>query len=125
MFTNLIHYILYLKTIEFLDHLHALLDNIMDEFDVYKVETVNNTCLIASGELASLEIMMSVMRVPIDFLCLMQQTSPLAHKAGSWGNRNGNCHSPNGTFWFQTCILMILNLPNYGSTCFRSTQAQR
>ena len=40
----------YSKTIEFLDHLHALLDNIMDEFDVYKVETVNNTCLIASGE---------------------------------------------------------------------------
>ena len=38
------------KTIEFLDHLHLLLDNIMDEFDVYKVETVNNTCLIASGE---------------------------------------------------------------------------
>ena len=42
------------KTIEFLDHLHALLDNIMDEFDVYKVETVNNTCLIASGEFTGL-----------------------------------------------------------------------
>jgi hypothetical protein len=26
-----------------------MMDKIMDSFDVYKVETVNNTCLIASG----------------------------------------------------------------------------
>ncbi len=38
-----------LDVVEFLNNLYTVMDKRMDEFDVYKVETISDSYLVASG----------------------------------------------------------------------------